>query len=169
MLDTGAIVVGASAAGLATSACLAKQKREHVLLEASDRVGSAWRGHYERLHLHTPKSGSSLPFVPFAPEVPRYPSRLDVSSDLPARAARGAVVAGAALNEGARIDLRSTARSGSSRPTASAIARRISSSRPASRACRISRRGRTKISSPASSCTARAIAAARRTPASAFS
>jgi 2-polyprenyl-6-methoxyphenol hydroxylase-like FAD-dependent oxidoreductase len=36
MIDTGAIIVGASAAGLATSACLTRKQREHVLLEASD-------------------------------------------------------------------------------------------------------------------------------------
>ena len=31
------------------------------ILEATDVVGNAWRHHYDRLHLHTPKSASVLP------------------------------------------------------------------------------------------------------------
>ena len=72
------VVVGASAAGLATSACLTRAKVEHVLLEATDGVGAAWRGHYDRLHLHTHKGGSALPFVDFPRDTPRYPSRDEV-------------------------------------------------------------------------------------------
>lgn len=69
------VVIGASAAGLATSACLTHAKAEHVLLEQSEQVGTAWRNHYERLHLHTHKGGSGLPHHGFAKGVPRYPSR----------------------------------------------------------------------------------------------
>jgi cation diffusion facilitator CzcD-associated flavoprotein CzcO len=44
-------------------------------LEQSDKVGSAWRRHYDRLHLHTDKKNSELPFAPFPKEYPRYPAR----------------------------------------------------------------------------------------------
>lgn len=48
------------------------------MLERGDRVGAVWHRHYERLHLHTDKGHSALPFVPFSRAYPRYPSRADV-------------------------------------------------------------------------------------------
>ncbi len=71
----GTVVVGASAAGLATSACLQKGGVRHVLLEQAERVASVWRGHYDRLHLHTSRSLSGLPFFPMPRRFPRYPAR----------------------------------------------------------------------------------------------
>ena len=41
-------------------------------------MGTAWRGHYDRLHLHTDKGHSGLPHLPFSKDIPRYPSRLQV-------------------------------------------------------------------------------------------
>ena len=49
-------------------------------------MGVAWRGHYERLHLHTAKAHSGLPFLPFPKDFPRYPSRLQVIAYLEAYA-----------------------------------------------------------------------------------
>ena len=72
------VIVGASAAGLATAACLKRLGQPFEILEASPHVASAWRNHYQRLHLHTAKSLSALPFVPFPPGAPRYPSRAQV-------------------------------------------------------------------------------------------
>jgi cation diffusion facilitator CzcD-associated flavoprotein CzcO len=71
-----AIIVGAGPAGLAVAACLKRAGIESLLLEQSDRVGSSWHRHYERLHLHTDRDRSQLPFLPFRPGTPRYPSRL---------------------------------------------------------------------------------------------
>jgi cation diffusion facilitator CzcD-associated flavoprotein CzcO len=76
--DAGAVVVGASAAGLAVSACLKRVGVPHVLLDQAPAVGAAWRAHYARLHLHTPRGASSLPGLDFPPDVPRYASRLQV-------------------------------------------------------------------------------------------
>jgi indole-3-pyruvate monooxygenase len=70
--------VGAGPAGLGTAACLARAGIEHVLLEAAPNVAASWRRHYDRLHLHTPKRISALPFVPYPRAAPRYPSRDDV-------------------------------------------------------------------------------------------
>lgn len=55
------LVVGASAAGLAAAASLKQAGQDLEVLEAGDVVGQAWRQHYDRLHLHTPRSSSGLP------------------------------------------------------------------------------------------------------------
>jgi indole-3-pyruvate monooxygenase len=77
-LETDTVVIGASAAGLATAACLARARVPFELLEQHDVVGSAWRSHYARLHLHTSKGLSGLPFHGFPRDVPRYPAREQV-------------------------------------------------------------------------------------------
>jgi hypothetical protein len=41
-------------------------------------VASAWRGHYERLHLHTSRRFSGLPHLPMPASFPDYPSREQV-------------------------------------------------------------------------------------------
>jgi cation diffusion facilitator CzcD-associated flavoprotein CzcO len=69
------VIVGASAAGLATAACLKRAGRSFEVLEAADVVGKVWRHHYERLHLHTPKSASGLPGLDLPGQWPRYPAR----------------------------------------------------------------------------------------------
>lgn len=69
------LIVGASAAGLATAACLKEAGQSFEILEASDTVGEAWRRQYDRLHLHTPKSASTLPGLDMPTGWPRYPSR----------------------------------------------------------------------------------------------
>ena len=56
-----AIVVGGGAAGLAAAAQLARAGVRAVVLEAGPEPGSAWRGRYDRLHLHTTRLLSSLP------------------------------------------------------------------------------------------------------------
>lgn len=75
---TDVVVIGAGPAGLATAACLKRAGVAFELLERSDRVGVAWRNHYERLHLHTARRTSSLPFTRFSADLPTYPSRQDV-------------------------------------------------------------------------------------------
>jgi indole-3-pyruvate monooxygenase len=80
------IVVGGGPAGLAVGACLERRGVGCLILEAGHAVGESWRRHYDRLHLHTDKAHSALPFVPFPPDVPRYPSRLQVIDYLEAYA-----------------------------------------------------------------------------------
>jgi cation diffusion facilitator CzcD-associated flavoprotein CzcO len=74
-LDTDTIIVGAGPAGLAVAAALRRAGARFVILERGERVGESWRSHYERLHLHTPKRHSALPYRPFPAEYPTYPSR----------------------------------------------------------------------------------------------
>jgi indole-3-pyruvate monooxygenase len=70
-----AIIIGAGPAGLAVAASLGRAGIPYLVLERADTVGSAWRNHYDRLHLHTTKKASALPFLPFPKAYPRYPSR----------------------------------------------------------------------------------------------
>jgi indole-3-pyruvate monooxygenase len=75
LLDTGTLVVGASAAGLACASELQRLGQPFEIVEAGDAVGGAWRNHYDRLHLHTPKSTSALPGLAMPADWARYPSR----------------------------------------------------------------------------------------------
>lgn len=78
-MDTASVaVIGAGPAGLAVGACLKKAGIDFVMLEREQKLAPSWRRHYERLHLHTVKNASSLPFLPFPADYPRYVSRLEV-------------------------------------------------------------------------------------------
>ena len=85
---TETVIGGAGPAGLAVAACLRRRGRQFVLLERERSVGASWRGHYDRLHLHTDRRHSTLPFFSFPKGTPRYPSRLQVLAYLEAYAAR---------------------------------------------------------------------------------
>ncbi|MBC7878643.1 MAG: NAD(P)-binding domain-containing protein [Anaerolineales bacterium] len=74
-IEVNTIIIGAGPAGLSVGACLKQAGIQAVILEQSDKVGSVWRGHYDRLHLHTDKRNSELPFESFPKDYPRYPSR----------------------------------------------------------------------------------------------
>jgi indole-3-pyruvate monooxygenase len=87
-----ALVIGAGPAGLATAACLAQRGIEALVLEAGPALGSSWRNHYDRLHLHTVKGQSHLPGLPFAKDLPRYPSRAQMVAYLESYAAHFGVV-----------------------------------------------------------------------------
>ena len=75
MPEINTIIIGAGAAGLAVSACLKKTGIPNIILEQSAKVGATWRKHYDRLHLHTDKKNSELPFAAMPKDYPRYPSR----------------------------------------------------------------------------------------------
>src|SRR5215212_2269652 len=86
-VDQQVIVIGAGPAGLAIGACLRRANISCLLLEQNDKVASSWRRHYDRLHLHTDKRNSALPFVPFPRHYPRYPARSQVIDYLESYAA----------------------------------------------------------------------------------
>lgn len=71
-----ALILGAGPAGLATAACFTRAGIPFVQLERDEQVGSSWRSHYDRLHLHTVKRFSHLPYMPFPADLPRYVPRL---------------------------------------------------------------------------------------------
>lgn len=70
------VVIGASAAGLSVARCLEERGLSALILEQNPQVAEAWRRHYDRLHLHTTRDGSALPYEPMSPNFPTYPSRL---------------------------------------------------------------------------------------------
>ena len=70
-----AVIVGAGPAGLAAAQRLQSQGLRPLLLEKADQVGSVWRRHYDRLHLHTPRRRSNLPGLAMPSAYGRYPSR----------------------------------------------------------------------------------------------
>jgi len=75
---TNTLIVGASVSGLASAACLQKQAIEYLVIEKTNSIATPWRNHYHRLHLHTNKRISNLPYKKFDNRVPRYPSRQQV-------------------------------------------------------------------------------------------
>ncbi|KAF7817218.1 putative indole-3-pyruvate monooxygenase YUCCA4 [Senna tora] len=72
----GPIIVGAGPSGLAVAACLSQHGVPSVILERSDCIASLWKHRtYDRLKLHLPKRFCQLPFMPFPPHFPKYPSK----------------------------------------------------------------------------------------------
>ena len=78
MISPHTLIIGASAAGLASAACLQKAGIEFVIVEKYPQLATSWRNHYDRLHLHTSKKVSALPFKDFNDSIPQYPARRDV-------------------------------------------------------------------------------------------
>ncbi len=81
-LATNTLIIGAGAAGLATAACLSRQKIPYLILDRGQTIGGSWQQRYERLHLHTHSLFSSLPYLSFPRSFPRYPSRLQFADYL---------------------------------------------------------------------------------------
>ncbi|NEE30483.1 NAD(P)-binding domain-containing protein, partial [Streptomyces sp. SID7982] len=71
-------VIGGGPGGLATAAALRARGVRAVVLEKSDRVGASWRGHYDRLHLHTTRRWSALPGLKMPRKFGRWVGRDDV-------------------------------------------------------------------------------------------
>ena len=78
MQPTTTLIIGASVSGLACAASLLKKGIDHIIIEKEGQTAMPWRRHYERLHLHTNKTLSNLPYKKFNSAVPRYPSRRQV-------------------------------------------------------------------------------------------
>ncbi|MFJ5732396.1 flavin-containing monooxygenase [Streptomyces paradoxus] len=76
--DRPVYVIGGGPGGLSVAYALRARGIRAVVLEKSDRVGSSWRGHYDRLHLHTTRRLSSLPGLPMPRRFGRWVSRDDV-------------------------------------------------------------------------------------------
>lgn len=76
--STNTLIIGAGPAGLAVAACLKKQGIDYLIIEESNYVGNTWRNHYKRLHFHTAKKYSELPYKKFDKEFARFPSRQQV-------------------------------------------------------------------------------------------
>lgn len=71
----GTLIVGAGPAGLAVAARLKAAGQPFHLIEQSYEIAHRWHHHYGRLHLHTVKAYSHLPFRPFPDSYPKYVPR----------------------------------------------------------------------------------------------
>jgi len=88
VIDNAVLIIGAGPAGLAVGAGLRRAGVPFTLLEQAAQPAPAWRGHYDRLHLHTAKAFSALPGLPFPADYPRYPARDQVVAYLESYARR---------------------------------------------------------------------------------
>jgi putative flavoprotein involved in K+ transport len=86
--DAEILVVGAGASGLSAAACLTRLGRRPVVLHRDARVGASWRGRYDRLHLHTTRRFSGLPFHPVPRSYGRFVAKDDYARYLEAYADR---------------------------------------------------------------------------------
>ncbi|KAJ9541757.1 hypothetical protein OSB04_028263 [Centaurea solstitialis] len=76
ILVNGPVIVGAGPSGLAVGAGLHQQGVPFVILDRADCIASLWQNKtYDRLKLHLPKQFCQLPYFPFPPNFPEYPSK----------------------------------------------------------------------------------------------
>lgn len=73
-----AIVIGAGPGGLAAAAALRQHGVRALVLERAEQLGASWRGHYDRLHLHTTRRLSALPGLRIPRAYGRWVGRDDV-------------------------------------------------------------------------------------------
>ncbi|AZM90426.1 NAD(P)/FAD-dependent oxidoreductase [Streptomyces sp. W1SF4] len=71
-------VIGAGPGGLAAAAALRARGVRAVVVERSGAVGASWRGHYDRLRLHTTRRLSGLPGLAIPRRFGRWVARADV-------------------------------------------------------------------------------------------
>ncbi|MEU8434960.1 NAD(P)/FAD-dependent oxidoreductase [Streptomyces sp. NPDC029216] len=71
-------VIGAGPGGLAVAAALRARGVRAVVVEKSGSVGASWRGHYERLRLHTTRRLSALPGLAMPRRFGRWVARADL-------------------------------------------------------------------------------------------
>lgn len=72
------LVIGAGPGGLAAAAELGRRGMRATVVDKADAVGSAWRRHYERLHLHTIRRNSHLPGLKIPSAYGPWVARADV-------------------------------------------------------------------------------------------
>lgn len=80
------LVIGGGQAGLAMGYHLAQRGVDHVILDAGDRVGAAWRDRWDSLTLFTPARYSALPGMEFPSNPEGYPGKDAVADYLEAYA-----------------------------------------------------------------------------------
>jgi putative flavoprotein involved in K+ transport len=78
MTSVQVVVIGAGPGGLAVAAAVQSRGVDVLVLDRNPHVGSAWRTHYDRLRLHTPRRWSGLPGHPIPRRFGRWVARDDV-------------------------------------------------------------------------------------------
>ena len=117
------LIVGAGPAGLAAAAALSLTGVDALVLERDARIGDGWRRRYDRLHLHTARAFSGLPFRGMPRSFPRYVPRDLYAGYLEtyARDLRLRVQTSTRVDRVARADGRWTVRAGDATWSARAV------------------------------------------------
>src|SRR6185369_8662101 len=82
------IVIGGGQAGLSVGYHLKKRGLRFVILDASRRVGDAWRNRWDSLRLFTPARFSGLPGLPFPAQGNAFPTKQQMADYLESYAQR---------------------------------------------------------------------------------
>ena len=82
------VVIGGGQAGLATGYFLAQRGLRFVILDASERIGDAWRKRWDSLRLFSPAKLDALPGMPFPAPPDSFPTKDEMGDYLEAYAAR---------------------------------------------------------------------------------
>ncbi|MGE0160124.1 MAG: flavin-containing monooxygenase [Gemmatimonadales bacterium] len=82
------IVIGGGQAGLSVGYHLARAGVPFVILDASERIGGAWRDRWDSLHLFTPRRYDALDGMPFPGAPHDFPTKDEMADYLEAYAAR---------------------------------------------------------------------------------
>src|SRR5689334_10842628 len=82
------LVIGGGQAGLSVGYHLAKRKLPFLILDASRRIGDAWRNRWDSLRLFTPARFSGLPGLPFPTQGSAFPTKQQMADYLEAYAQR---------------------------------------------------------------------------------
>lgn len=76
------IVIGSGQAGLATGYYLKRHDQDFVILDASERIGDAWRNRWDSLRLFTEARYNGLPGMPFPAPPHAFPTKDEVADYL---------------------------------------------------------------------------------------
>ena len=82
------VIIGGGQAGLATGYYLQEHDQDFVILDASDRVGDAWRARWDSLRVFTPARYSSLPGMDVPGSPYAFPTKNEVADYLETYAQR---------------------------------------------------------------------------------
>ncbi|KYH24596.1 ferredoxin--NADP reductase [Halalkalicoccus paucihalophilus] len=82
------VVIGGGQAGLATGYYLQQHDQDFIILDASDRVGDAWRARWDSLQVFTPARYSSLPGMDIPGSPYAFPTKDEVADYLETYAQR---------------------------------------------------------------------------------
>lgn len=76
------VVIGGGQAGLAVGYYLSKAGLDFLILDASERIGDAWRNRWDSLRLFSPAKYDSLPGLPFPAPERSFPTKDEMANYL---------------------------------------------------------------------------------------
>src|SRR5262245_6471581 len=94
------VVIGGGQAGLSVGYHLSRQGVPFVILDASTRIGDAWRNRWDSLRLFTPAQFDGLDGMPFPGPPFRFPTKDEMADYLEAYATRFSLP----IRSGVRVD-----------------------------------------------------------------